>query len=58
MLTIAEYLAKADELDARAAACEAGSSQDGFNKMAQQWRDLAARATAVEALGWVSPSDV
>ena len=58
MLTVTEYLAKADELEARAGGCEPGSSQDAFREMARQWRDLAASATtAVEAPSWMHQSD-
>lgn len=57
MLTVTEYLAKADELEARAGGCEPGSSQDAFRQMARQWRDLAASAIAVEAPSWTHPSD-
>ncbi len=49
MFTVAEYLAKAEEL-ARAAVCDPGSSQDAFKEMAQQWRALAARAVATDAM--------
>ena len=57
MLTNTEYLAKSDELEARALVCDPGSSQDGFREMARQWRDLAARATVVEAPSWTHQSD-
>ena len=57
MLTVTEYLAKADELEARAGGCDPGSSQDAFREMARQWRDLATRANAVEAPSWTHPSD-
>lgn len=50
MLTPDQYLAKADELDARALECDPGSSQDAFLDMARQWRDLSARARLTETL--------
>ncbi len=56
MLTVTDYLAKAAELDARAAECEPGSSQDAFTYMARQWRDLAARSRFTEPLSWAPPS--
>lgn len=50
MLTIAECLVKADQLGARAAECEPGSSRDDFNEMGRQWRSLASKSVAVESL--------
>ncbi len=55
MLTLAEYLAKADELEAVAAGCAPGVGRDAYLEMAQQWRGLAARTTSVEAVSWDLP---
>lgn len=56
MLTVAEYLAKADDLETRAAQCAPGTGRDAYSEMADQWRRLAARAEAAEAFGLQTPS--
>lgn len=45
-----ECLAKARELDDRAAECPLGEMQDGFTNMANHWRRLADCAPLVEVV--------
>ena len=56
MLTVAEYLAKADELEAVAAGCAPGIGRDAYLEMARQWRGLAAKTTSLEAVSWDPPT--
>ena len=56
MLTVAEYLAKANELEAVAENCGPGAGQDAYLEMARQWRGLAAKATTIEAVSWGPPT--
>lgn len=56
MLTVAEYIAKADELDARAGKLEPGGGREAYIEMARQWRELAVRAVAAEEVSWTTRS--
>lgn len=57
MLTVAEYLAKADELDARAVRLEPGDGREAYSEMARQWRELAVRAVASDTIRRASLSN-
>lgn len=50
MRTSAECLAKADDMECRAAECPEGGVRDGFKRMARDWRGLANRAARQD--GW------
>jgi hypothetical protein len=56
MLTVAEYLAKANELEAVAENCAPGAGQDAYLEMARQWRGLAAKATTMDAISLGPPT--
>lgn len=56
MLTVAECLAKAHELEAVAESCAPGVGRDAYLEMARQWRGLAAKATTMDAMTWGPPT--